>query len=47
MKRTSQAAVAVSVAAVVALVVRLRGRGGTPPRDGGWRELTEDELTAT
>ncbi|MST33388.1 hypothetical protein GHK86_11750 [Acidimicrobiaceae bacterium USS-CC1] len=39
-----RALVAMGAAGVVALVVRLRGSGGTPPRHGGWRELPASEL---
>lgn len=36
---------AVGIAAGVAAALRLRGSGGIPPRSGGWRELTGDDLT--
>jgi hypothetical protein len=36
--------VALVTAGVVAGVLRLRGTGGVPPQDGGWRELTGPEL---
>jgi hypothetical protein len=36
--------IAVGLAAVVAALLRLRGKGGVPPQDGGWRELTGPEL---
>ncbi|MBS1848163.1 MAG: hypothetical protein JST73_07775 [Actinobacteria bacterium] len=39
-----RALVALGMAAVVAAAVRLRGTGGTPPRDGGWRELSGPDL---
>ena len=29
---------------LVALAIRLRGRGGVPPQSGGWRELSDDEI---
>lgn len=29
---------------LIAMLFRLRGRGGVPPQTGGWRELTEAEL---
>ena len=29
---------------LVALAIRLRGRGGVPPQSGGWRELRDDEI---
>ena len=35
-----RALVALGLAALVAAVLRLRGSGGTPPQDGGWRELS-------
>jgi hypothetical protein len=35
---------ALGVAALIAAVLRLRGTGGVPPQDGGWRELTGPEL---
>jgi hypothetical protein len=40
----SRALFAVSLTALAAVIVRLRGSGGTPPHRGGWRELTEAEL---
>jgi hypothetical protein len=36
--------IAVGLAALVAALLRLRGKGGVPPQDGGWRELTGPEL---
>jgi hypothetical protein len=39
-----RALVALGVAGLVAAVLRLRGSGGTPPSDGGWRELTGSDL---
>ena len=35
-----RASLALSVAGIIAGVLRLRGRGGVPPQQGGWRELT-------
>ena len=35
---------ALGVTAVAAVIVRLRGSGGTPPTRGGWRELPVSEL---
>jgi hypothetical protein len=32
------------VAVIIGVFVRLRGRGGTPPRRGGWRELEGPEF---
>jgi hypothetical protein len=39
-----RALVAVGVAGIMAAVLRLRGTGGTPPQEGGWRELTGPDL---
>ena len=39
-----RAFVALGIAGLIAAVLRLRGSGGTPPRDGGWRELTGPDL---
>jgi hypothetical protein len=39
-----RALIAVGIAGLVAAVLRLRGTGGTPPQQGGWRELTGPEL---
>ncbi|WP_195210420.1 hypothetical protein [Actinomarinicola tropica] len=39
-----RALVALGVAGFVAAVLRLRGSGGTPPSDGGWRELSGPDL---
>lgn len=39
-----RALVAIGAAAIVAAVLRLRGTGGVPPRDGGWRELSGPDL---
>jgi hypothetical protein len=39
-----RALAAVGIAAVIALVLRLRGSGGTPPQSGGWRELKGADL---
>lgn len=38
-------AAAAAVAAVVG-VIRLRGSGGVPPQNGGWRELDLDDPPA-
>ena len=35
---------AIGLAGGIAAVLRLRGSGGTPPQQGGWRELTPEEL---
>jgi hypothetical protein len=44
MKALRGAILAVGSTMIIALIVRLRGSGGTPPRRGGWRELSPDEL---
>ncbi len=36
---------ALGLTGLIATLFRLRGRGGVPPQTGGWRELTEAELT--
>jgi hypothetical protein len=40
MKMLRRAILALSAAATVAGVLRLRGKGGVPPQTGGWRELS-------
>ncbi|MGH9117331.1 MAG: hypothetical protein ACRD0A_05505 [Acidimicrobiales bacterium] len=35
---------ALGLAGIVAALVRLRGSGGTPPQEGGWRELSGPDL---
>ncbi len=44
MKALRRALLALGAAALAAAVVRFRGTGGTPPKRGGWRELTDTEL---
>ena len=44
MKMFRRALVAVGLAGLVAAVLRLRGSGGVPPQQGGWRELSGPEL---
>jgi hypothetical protein len=39
-----RALVALGLAGLVAAVLRLRGTGGTPPQQGGWRELSGPDL---
>ena len=39
MKLLRRALVALSIASLVAGILRLRGNGGVPPQEGGWREL--------
>ena len=43
----SRALFAVALAAVAAVVVRLRGTGGTPPHHGGWRELSVEDPSSS
>lgn len=45
MKLLRRAVVALAIAGFGAAVLRLRGTGGTPPADGGWRELSGPELS--
>jgi hypothetical protein len=40
----SRALLAVGMTALVAVIVRLRGSGGTPPHRGGWRQLSVTDL---
>ena len=39
-----RAIVALGLAGIAAAVLRLRGSGGTPPQQGGWRELSGPNL---
>jgi hypothetical protein len=39
-----RALLALGLAVTTALIVRMRGSGGTPPRRGGWRELSVTDL---
>ena len=39
-----RALVALGVAGLIAAVLRVRGKGGTPPQRGGWRELSGPDL---
>jgi hypothetical protein len=45
MRMLRRALVALGVAAMVAGVLRIRGTGGVPPQDGGWRELSSSDLS--
>jgi alpha-beta hydrolase superfamily lysophospholipase len=36
---------ALSLAGMIAALFRLRGSGGVPPQTGGWREITDADLT--
>jgi hypothetical protein len=40
MKTLRRAMVALSLAGTIAGVLRLRGKGGVPPQEGGWREVS-------
>ena len=44
MQRLRRVLLAVGVAGLFAAVLRVRGKGGTPPSDGGWRQLDGPEL---
>ena len=44
MKLLRRALVAIGIAGLIAAVLRIRGTGGTPPQDGGWRELEGPDL---
>ncbi len=35
---------ALGLAGFIAAVLRVRGTGGVPPQDGGWRELSGPDL---
>jgi len=35
---------ALGLAGMIAVLFRLRGKGGVPPQTGGWREVTETDL---
>jgi hypothetical protein len=43
MKMVRRALVALGIAAAIAAVLRVRGSGGTPPQEGGWRELSDTD----
>jgi hypothetical protein len=45
MKMIRKALAALAIAGLLAAVLRLRGTGGTPPQEGGWRELSGPELS--
>jgi hypothetical protein len=44
MKVLRRALLAVTAAGLVAGAIRLRGRGGVPPQQGGWQELSASDL---
>jgi hypothetical protein len=39
-----RAVVGLTLTSVMGLGIRLRGKGGTPPRTGGWKEVTPSDL---
>jgi hypothetical protein len=39
-----RALISIGVGGFVAAVLRLRGSGGLPPRNGSWRELSGPDL---
>jgi hypothetical protein len=42
MRLLRRAMLALSLASVIAGALRLRGKGGVPPQQGGWAELRVD-----
>jgi hypothetical protein len=40
MKLIRRALLALSVAGAIAATLRLKGKGGVPPQQGGWRDIT-------
>ena len=44
MRGLRRAGAAMVLAGLVGAALRLRGTGGKPPQNGGWRELSGDEL---
>jgi hypothetical protein len=44
MKALRRVLLALGLASVIALILRVRGTGGTPPQGGGWRELSGPDL---
>lgn len=44
MRALRRVIVALTAAGLIAGLVRLRGSGGVPPQQGGWRELTGPDL---
>jgi hypothetical protein len=44
MKALRRALLAIGLAGLIAAVLRLRGTGGSPPKGGGWRELSGPDL---
>lgn len=39
MRLLRRALVALSLAGTIAGLLRVRGKGGVPPQEGGWREI--------
>lgn len=44
MKLLRRALLAIGVGGFIAAILRIRGSGGVPPREGGWRELSGPDL---
>lgn len=44
MRYLRRALAAIGLAGFIAAVLRVRGSGGVPPQDGGWRELSGPDL---
>ncbi len=44
MRALQRALAASALAAIIAVVLRVRGSGGTPPQRGGWRQLEGPDL---
>lgn len=44
MRALRRASAALALASLIGAVLRLRGTGGKPPQNGGWRELSGDDL---
>jgi hypothetical protein len=44
MKAIRRVLVTFGIVGAIASIVRLRGSGGVPPQDGGWRELSGPDL---
>jgi hypothetical protein len=43
MKLLRRALLALGVAVGMAATLRLRGKGGVPPQQGGWRDITPNK----
>ena len=44
MRVLRRALLALGVGGIVAAILRVRGSGGVPPRQGSWRELSGPDL---